>query len=360
MIKKYFFAALMLFALSAQAQIDGGLLLGLVTGTTAEINTIINPPVGSLVFNTEDEKMYLNTSSGFAKIPSISGGASDFWNIDGNVGSNATINFIGTSDAQDLVFRTNNIEAIRLLQSNQNIGINTPTPSEKLDVNGSLRVRSINTTTSDLDILMTTADGVIEKRAFADVAGADGLSVTGAALNSDKDLIITLSDASTLNAGQVVPPKLNFGGRWTNTDIGTNLNVDDTVVPIFGNENYKDDGTDLYEVTGNMLTVKEAGRYDIRVNLSVIGVEDTVDTTDLRTNTNARIAVNGTPVSALGATAYIRFSGNGNRQSSIHITEILQIAANDVISIISYQEANTGIVNFSAVNESSFIINKLK
>jgi hypothetical protein len=40
-------------------------------------------------------------------------GSQDAWGLNGNAGTNASANFIGTTGAQDVVFRTNNIERMR-------------------------------------------------------------------------------------------------------------------------------------------------------------------------------------------------------------------------------------------------------
>jgi len=152
--------------------------------------------------------------------------------------------------------------------------------------------------------------------------------------------------------------KMNFGGRWTNTDVATNLNVNAVVAPIFGNEDYKDDGNALYEVSGNTLIVKANGRYEIKANLSMLTINSN-GSTEARTNANARIAVNGTATGARAASGYVRFA-NGHAQSSLHMNEILELNANDVISIIMFREANSGTVRFSGANESSIMINKLK
>ena len=79
----------------------------------------------------------------------------------------------------------------------------------------------------------------------------------------------------------------------------------------------------------------------------------------MRTNVNARIAVNGTAVGAIGASGYIRFNSSHDH-SSVHVNEILQLSANDVITILTYREANSGTVRFSGSGESSFVINKLR
>lgn len=49
------------------------------------------------------------------------------WALAGNSGTNDSINFIGTKDAQDLVVKTNNQERLRVKKNGQ-VGINTPTP----------------------------------------------------------------------------------------------------------------------------------------------------------------------------------------------------------------------------------------
>lgn len=52
----------------------------------------------------------------------------DFWALRGNAGTNAATNFVGTTDNQDLVFRTNSTEKVRI-KTNGAVGINQPTPN---------------------------------------------------------------------------------------------------------------------------------------------------------------------------------------------------------------------------------------
>ena len=58
------------------------------------------------------------------------------WHTTGNVGTTAGTNFIGTTDAQDLVFKTNSNEQMRVANTNSNVGIGTAAPntSAKLDI----------------------------------------------------------------------------------------------------------------------------------------------------------------------------------------------------------------------------------
>ncbi|MFT3681955.1 MAG: hypothetical protein QM791_16900 [Ferruginibacter sp.] len=61
------------------------------------------------------------------------------WTLTGNAGTNSSSSFIGTTDAQALVVRTNNTEKIRINTSG-NMGIGTTSPSEKLEVAGNVKI----------------------------------------------------------------------------------------------------------------------------------------------------------------------------------------------------------------------------
>ena len=76
---------------------------------------------------------------------SPSGSSANDWNILGNSGTSSATNFIGTTDAQDLVFRTNNTEKMRVL-SNGNVGIGTTAPVTKLHVYSSVGPGAIRNT----------------------------------------------------------------------------------------------------------------------------------------------------------------------------------------------------------------------
>jgi hypothetical protein len=60
-------------------------------------------------------------------------GAQNAWSLTGNSGTDPTTNFIGTTDAKDLIFKTNNSESIRVT-SNGNVGIGTSSPQRALEI----------------------------------------------------------------------------------------------------------------------------------------------------------------------------------------------------------------------------------
>ena len=68
-------------------------------------------------------------------VPSAVASAGTEWSLTGNAGTSAGTNFLGTIDLQDLVFKTNATEKMRVLTGG-NVGIGTTTPGDKLEVNG--------------------------------------------------------------------------------------------------------------------------------------------------------------------------------------------------------------------------------
>lgn len=104
--------------------------------------TILLPATSLLVYNTNASMTngagvgyYYNAGTSAApnwqKI--LSGNTIGEWKLLGNAGTNATTNFLGTTDAIDLVFRTNNTEKVRVM-SGGNVGIGTSAPTYKLDI----------------------------------------------------------------------------------------------------------------------------------------------------------------------------------------------------------------------------------
>jgi hypothetical protein len=69
--------------------------------------------------------------------PAGPSGALNAWSLTGNAGTNPATNFIGTTDAQDWVMRTNNLERARIM-SNGNVGIGINSPTTKLQVAGDI------------------------------------------------------------------------------------------------------------------------------------------------------------------------------------------------------------------------------
>ena len=99
-------------------QFDNALMPGGSAGTAGDVLTSAGP--------------------GLPPTWSAGGGGGSGWLLTGNAGTTAGTNFVGTTDAVDLVFSTNGTEKARILSAG-NVGINTTLPLEKLHINGNTR-----------------------------------------------------------------------------------------------------------------------------------------------------------------------------------------------------------------------------
>jgi len=122
--------------------------------------------VGTTFNNTApDQVVSLTGSNGITTsgaYPNFTINGAGLWRTTGNAGTTAGTNFIGTTDAQSLVFKTSNVERMRLLTDGK-LGIGTSSPTARLHING----------TSGEDALRIQTNGTT--RLFVDDAG--GVSV---------------------------------------------------------------------------------------------------------------------------------------------------------------------------------------
>lgn len=110
-----------------------------ITNGTTPVNT---PITGLLVFNTNAAVVggagtgfYYWTGTQWSRLMNAQ---SNDWTLTGNAGTNPATNFIGTTDAQDVVLRTNNTERMRV-EAAGDVGIGTANPNHNLHVVGDVR-----------------------------------------------------------------------------------------------------------------------------------------------------------------------------------------------------------------------------
>ena len=133
---------------------DKGVLIPRMT--QAQRTAIPTPAEGLLVYQT-------NNSIGFwyfnGAIWTTFGGATPGWSVLGDMGTNPTSNFIGTTDTQDFVVKTNNTESLRI-DTNQNAGIGTTTPMAKIDLVGTSPIfRYVDGAQATNNVLASDAQG---------------------------------------------------------------------------------------------------------------------------------------------------------------------------------------------------------
>lgn len=126
-------------ALDIESTNDGLLIPRVVLTTTTVSAPVTTPTVSELVYNTNTAGdvtpgYYYWDGTVWVR---LNNAASDDWTLVGNSGTNPATNFLGTTDAQDLIFKTNDNDHIRLFNSDGSveIGNSGSTNNSKLYVN---------------------------------------------------------------------------------------------------------------------------------------------------------------------------------------------------------------------------------
>lgn len=150
---------------------DKGLLLPKVDLiSTDSPSPMSNHTAGMKVYNTRTNGtgatavtpgVYYNNGISWVRLET-----NNAWSINGNSGTNPTINILGTKDAQDFVIKTNNVERMRIASTGQTL-IGTPTvPAgstagliiDNGTTKGAIQIK--DGTQTDDAVLMSDADGV--------------------------------------------------------------------------------------------------------------------------------------------------------------------------------------------------------
>ena len=121
---------------------NDGLLIPRVALAATNTPTVTTPTVSELVYNTFTSTPGPNeVTPGFyywngTLWVRVATGTNSDWSLTGNAGTTPATNFLGTTDAQPLVIRTNNTEKVRV-NSNGKVGIGEPNPTDAtLEVKG--------------------------------------------------------------------------------------------------------------------------------------------------------------------------------------------------------------------------------
>lgn len=110
-----------------------------------DVNGVINAVTGYRLNNTATTGTYLrgngtNFVQSTIQLSDLPAGiTANNWSLTGNSGTTVGTNFIGTTDVQDLVFRTNSTERVRIF-SNGNIAIGGVSEYGKLRIGGSTKI----------------------------------------------------------------------------------------------------------------------------------------------------------------------------------------------------------------------------
>ncbi len=126
-------------SISSSAPLAAGLLTGTVVYNTNSTTTG-GSGVGIYYWDGSQWNFIANTTT-----------TASYWSLNGNGGTNAASNFIGTTDAIDFIAKTNNAERMRILGSNGSgskagwIGMGISLPRSSLDVTGDYTNKNVLT-----------------------------------------------------------------------------------------------------------------------------------------------------------------------------------------------------------------------
>jgi hypothetical protein len=117
---------------------------------------------GLVIYDTDSNCFVLYTGVAWRNLCNGGTGAIDAWLTEGNSGTNAATNFLGTIDAQDLVLKTSNNEVLRITTTGS-VGINQPTPDPTALLEMTSTTKGVlfpSLTTAQRDAIATPAVGL--------------------------------------------------------------------------------------------------------------------------------------------------------------------------------------------------------
>jgi len=137
-----------------------------------------------------------------AAAPSWSSGNGSFWQLTGNSGTVAGTNFLGTTDAVDVVTKTNNTERLRVTSAG-NVGIGLSNPSYKLQVFAAanpLYLTGVQNGTVSTDSVLVITGGIVKKiqplGTFASInKGTYSVTIPALSNNTGVSVTVTVTNA---------------------------------------------------------------------------------------------------------------------------------------------------------------------
>lgn len=278
--------------------------------TSAQRIAIVTPATGLLVYDTTVKLFYYWDGAQWIPLQSNLG-----WLLQGNAGTSPSVNFVGTSDAQHLVIRANNVEAIRILSTNQNVGLGQAVPASKLAVNGN----------------MVVGTGYSNLAAPVNGAAIQGHTVVGSSTPVAVDVLSAYGAGSEVAVGAYTTGT-NFAGYFQNNSTGTVgrfqkvTGASGSALQAFTNS--PSNASNVVEIagngTGNSLNISDTGTVGRSININKISATTTASAVEIAnagkgigiylkntnvTNTNPGLKIEQTK----GDGAYIQMqAGNGS------------------------------------------------
>ncbi|PWN57993.1 beta strand repeat-containing protein [Chryseobacterium viscerum] len=191
-------------------------------------------PDTKLTISTPDNSFGINHTNGTVSLKSFIG---------------AGAGWIGTTTPHDFRLESNNIPRMIITGNTGNVGINTTTPTTTLDIDGTLRVRSLplQTTLGISNILLSDTSGVVSQITNNDFINT--LKVPNNIFNAEQTTSISTSLPGTGAANRVV----------------------------FGTVNINTPGAGTWDSVNNTYTVAKKGIYQIVTGVKLENATSTIN-----------------------------------------------------------------------------------
>jgi hypothetical protein len=200
-----------------------------VTGTSGSSPNFYNITNGSY----SDSLVVINNGEP-RKVPPSDYIETYAWGLDGNAGTTAGTNFLGTTDAQDLVIKANNTEGVRVKATTGFVGLNVTSPSVRFAVSNNTTVAATpadaiaqftNSNNTDTEIHIDTyGNGVNDDPAIV-FRRARGTAAAGLTLQSEDPMgrLSWWGHNGTNFVDQAAKFEASAGENWTTTANGSHL-----------------------------------------------------------------------------------------------------------------------------------------
>ena len=226
------------------------------------------------------------------------------------------------------------------------VGIGTTTP----DNSAALHIESNSSGLLIPKLTSTERDNIIDPSNGLLIfnTDTDEFQFNAGSMTTPNWQAFSLTSTSTALPGQSL--------KFSNTDITSNINTDAaTNLPVFGTEEWNDNST-LYGVdtVNHAITINETGRYRIIVN-SAFSV---ANNGPQRSSPEMFVAVDDVQVGAFASTGYMRRNA-GHNQSSINFTEVIELNANQILSVKVQRAGNSGTVTLRSSGTTTIYVEKI-
>ena len=118
-----------------------GFLVTRLTTVQREAMNLTDEDDGMMVFDITEGQFFFWYSDSWIALSNPAVTSNNFWSLGGNTGTDPSVQYLGTSDDQDVIIKTDSEQRILINGNDGNVAIGNNIPSEKLDVDGSITLR---------------------------------------------------------------------------------------------------------------------------------------------------------------------------------------------------------------------------